>query len=443
MKIIGIILAILIGGGLLFVLLLMLPFYIMNSSFFQGAKIINSELSNQYYFKKDTIIYVSEGRFFANAGVVLKGIDRETFQVLSYDLAKDKNNVYYKGEIIDNADPLSFELLVSQIKVDEKYNYVTYSKDNNHVYFLSEILIDADTETFSLLWGQYAKDANHVFRYRVIISDAPESVKRVKNDSKNEYVNINNTIFYQNEVINVLDVASYEVVQGAFSKDNQAAYFETRMLDDIDSLSFEVINDYYQRDKSGLLYDGKCIPDSDPSSYEFISTNFSKDSKNIYYLGRILMDKSPIGFGAKEAHLLSNNNGLINLIYDTNQSFFMHQNLLTKIEKNYYSYENKIYFSYRRIVGAVISSFRVLPDESGHYSLDNKNVYYKYKKISNADISTFEVITYPFSKDKNRVYYFDRYLIDIKPDEFVYSEGMYGENIDDFSATLGEFETTS
>lgn len=92
------------------------------------------------------------------------------------------------------------------------------------------------------------------------------------------------------------------------------------------------------------------------------------------------------------------------------------------------------------IIGADSSSFKVLAEGDDEYAVDKEYVFYRGTIIFNVDITTFKVITHQFSKDKNHVYYFEKYLVGVNSDEFSYSDGMYGESIDDFSAKLGQTE---
>lgn len=63
--------------------------------------------------------------------------------------AKDKNSVYFLGDIIKDADPNSFELL------EKPY----YTKDKNYVY-LSSTKFCSYPETFSFIGNYYCKNKN-------------------------------------------------------------------------------------------------------------------------------------------------------------------------------------------------------------------------------------------------------------------------------------------
>jgi hypothetical protein len=81
--------------------------------------------------------------------------------------AKDKDHVYDRaGSVIPNADPVTFTV------VDSCANYGDYAKDANHVFFGSYVVNGADPKTFSFIGGEYfGKDARHVFYRDSIIQN--------------------------------------------------------------------------------------------------------------------------------------------------------------------------------------------------------------------------------------------------------------------------------
>ncbi len=101
------------------------------------------------------------------------GADKESFQVLSYDYAKDKNNVYYRGAIIENADPLTFESL------DPYFAY--YSQDKQYVYYQGKVVKGADSATFEDLNLELSRDKNNVYYHDKIIENADTTTFEILN----------------------------------------------------------------------------------------------------------------------------------------------------------------------------------------------------------------------------------------------------------------------
>ncbi|MCI0662069.1 MAG: DKNYY domain-containing protein [Acidobacteria bacterium] len=97
------------------------------------------------------------------------GADDSTFEILgNKKYAKDKNKVYYKGDPILGADPLTFVLL-------EGGDYANYAKDKDHVYLLYYPVLNADPNSFSEIKFPYAKDKKSIY-----CGTLPMSVKNIE-----------------------------------------------------------------------------------------------------------------------------------------------------------------------------------------------------------------------------------------------------------------------
>ncbi len=102
--------------------------------------------------------------------------DAETFEVLeNSEYARDKNSVFFVGQIIKNADPQSFELLENG-----------YAKDRDNVFLDTETVIFADPATFVQLEFPYSKDARHVFcgTIPLMLDEGDVQEFRVTNEDK-------------------------------------------------------------------------------------------------------------------------------------------------------------------------------------------------------------------------------------------------------------------
>ncbi len=90
-------------------------------------------------------------------GEIISGADSGTFTRIQLPYTKDKDNVYYYETTIPGADPSSF------VKLDN-----TYAKDKNSVYYKTNIITEADTSSFVVLRGmqledKYAKDKKNYY----------------------------------------------------------------------------------------------------------------------------------------------------------------------------------------------------------------------------------------------------------------------------------------
>jgi len=430
MKTIGIIIVIIIGISFAAVLFVFFIFFYGSTSFSNGAKVIDKNLSNQYYYKNEGVVFVSGANFFSLGAREIENSDPESFEVLAYNLAKDKNHVYHNEMIIEGADPNTFDLVSPEEIYDEKYKFFTYTKDANQVFYLYLSIKGADASSYRHLWGDFSRDDTNLYfmeKKLVAISENPE---KITNDSDENYLRIGEAVYYQMMLIESANADSFSVIKESFAKDNHAIYSGSKLLKDVDPYSFEIINDHYQRDKNRLYYETKPLLKSDPDSYEFINTLFSKDKNNLYYIGNIVMDANPIKYGKREIEKLDNDRSLMNLVYDDNYTLFVKRNELTEISRIHNLYKNDVYCLSLRIIDADHKTFKVFKDCEEMYARDKDHVFSRSQIIKDADIASFQVINAQFAKDKNHVYFFERRLQDVNPDTFVYQEGMYGETIE-------------
>lgn len=127
----------------------------------------------------------------------LKGIDVETFKVLAgTNFAKDKLNVYYPIQIdcIDYVDcgVCYFSKIIIKGANPEIFKYLgkEYATSGKNVYFRGELIANADGETFKIINGPefffFAIDKNHVFKHNKIFENAdPKTFYFDKTDKRN------------------------------------------------------------------------------------------------------------------------------------------------------------------------------------------------------------------------------------------------------------------
>lgn len=114
-----------------------------------------------YVYENDTWNYVT---YDMAVGRRVKPIDvnKDEFKVYENEkFASDNKNVYLMGNKIEDADPMTFQVIADN-------GYMRYAKDKNSVYIYlkdGEIMkvFDADPETFEVLEYPYAKDKNDAY----------------------------------------------------------------------------------------------------------------------------------------------------------------------------------------------------------------------------------------------------------------------------------------
>lgn len=264
---------------------------------------------------------------------ILEGADPASFTVLSkntealgsiytndFPYAKDKNYVYFSGEIMADADPSTFELLSSE------YSLFAYAKDKNRVYYFGKALTSADLSTFTIISssGEYAKDKDNVYYSGDIVADAdPDTFEIIlsKNGEETLYAKDASRVFRvpYGEVPGA-DPDTFEVLadsQASFAKDKNNIYRSTYVLRGVDHSTFVLLKGPYDvlpaKDKNHVyLIDSgqgttKIISEADPATFVFINMDgggyYYKDAKHVYVSH--VCDEASYNCGLEESSLAS------------------------------------------------------------------------------------------------------------------------------------------
>jgi hypothetical protein len=313
---------------------------------FKIGKPVNLKVSNSYFhhYRKKLIVYSPMGNWF-ELGYFESVADVATFEPVSEDFGKDKNSVFWKGkkqlvdydtfeiddfiikdknhvynvngqkfdemEIIDNAEPKTYQLLDSSI---ENYQRNNWFKDANAVYYKNK-KIEGDPETFKPLNDAIAVDANFIYAiitYRgegnemLEVNQVIQKHKRIDGEIKpiNEtYVQIGNSIvsaFTKSEfelhtfdsIATVKNIDYWKIIVNNILINKGVQYPE------IDVESFEDLDYNFSKDKDSIYFDCKKIAQADNSSFKIISNQYSKDAKNVYFKNLIVAGANPDTFKA-------------------------------------------------------------------------------------------------------------------------------------------------
>ena len=111
--------------------------------------------------------------------VIVKDADPKTFRYLKKEYAVDRQNVYFRGEKIEKADPMTFRVI-------DGPEYFYFAADSNHVYRHNQIFKEADPATFhydkedernttGLLPDIIIRDKEHEWQYT-----PPSTIKEIE-----------------------------------------------------------------------------------------------------------------------------------------------------------------------------------------------------------------------------------------------------------------------
>ena len=411
--------------------------------------------SIDYFVDKNNIYYAYEDL------EKIQGADKNSFEILGYYIAKDKNNVYYNGKKMENVDSASIKTFGNFI-----------GKDKNRVFYITgnEDIKDADAESFEIMGDtRYFRDKNNIFVIKYS-NDFPDGEGFIKlpNIDRNSFITLSeeigkdkNGIYYIGEKINGINPNNVRVIeemgQDNYILQSENNYYLTfnsnegmydRKNDKIEAKKINNLNiDFstfkyfgilnYYKDKNSFYYHSdndlkKIKSEIDVKSAEKVLelNDFVKDKNNLYYFSNGKIEKINLNIDVNSLVFLNNNSSSYSgYIKDRNNVYFVdNENRKVKIVKNAdkntfqivngnYGVDGKnVYYNGEKLDSVGIEGLKIFDD---NYLKDNKNVYEIYttddEKIKiraiknlNIDVASFEdIFKEAFYKDKNSVYYID------------------------------------
>ena len=352
----------------------------------------------------------------------ITGADRNSFEILGYSIARDKNNVYKKGEKLGNIDIASFKYFDNGI-----------AKDKNRVFYMDERkdIKNADVKTFERMGeSYYFRDKNNVFAL------------------KNDYSDSNYNLVL--EMSKNIDRSSFDILNNEFGKDKNGVYYFGEKIDGISSNNAKVVEelgDYDYIFQSGndhylvTVNEGNSYDKSDDNTKEkfkikkinglnidydtfkyFEIYDLYKDKNNFYYHSDNDLKKIKSGIDVKSAEKMIELNDFIK---DKNNIYYFSDGKLEKINLKidvnnleYLDDGNSVFSSYLRdgknvyfvndedgkikiVKNVDKNTFKVV---NGNYGVDSKNVYYLGEKLDFVGLDGLKIFGEYYLKDKNSVY---------------------------------------
>lgn len=154
-----------------------------------GSSLLNSSLHSLYLKDKNSVYYAYSTYDYDSRDVFsvqsISHADPTTFTNLGNGFAKDKNNVWFQGKVMAEADSSTFIVDAPYDVYKRGYN----ASDANSLYSgpstVGDVIVykNADKETFtSFAGGTYAKDKNHVWYYGGVLIPEADSASFVYDD---------------------------------------------------------------------------------------------------------------------------------------------------------------------------------------------------------------------------------------------------------------------
>ena len=353
---------------------------------------------NSVYFHKDDLRKIT-------------GADKNSFEILVEYIARDKNNVYSKGEKLGNIDIKSFKYFEDGLAKDK--NRVFYIEDNKDVTGVDAKTFERMGETY------YFRDKNNVFALK---DYNPYDLEMLKNIDRNSFYTLSkeigrdkNGVYYFGEKIDGISSNNAKVVEALGGSDyilqsgndhylmtvnekdsDNNERFEIKKINglniDYDTFKYFGIYDLY-KDKNNFYYHSdndlkKIKSDIDVKSAEkMIELNdFIKDKNNIYYFSDGKLEKINLKIDVNNLEYLDDGNSVFSsYLRDGKNVYFVNDEdgkikIVKNVDKN---------------------TFKVV---NGNYGVDSKNVYYLGEKLAFVGLDGLKIFNEGYLKDKKNVY---------------------------------------
>ena len=339
--------------------------------------------SIDYFVDKNNIYYAYENL------EKIQGADKNSFEVLGYYIAKDKNNVYYNGKKMENVDSKSFKNFGNFI-----------GKDKNRVFYITgnEDIKDADAKSFEIMGDTYYfRDKNNIFVIKYS-NDFPAGQGFIKlpNIDRNSFITLSeeigkdkNGVYYFGEKIKGINPNNVRVIE-EMGQDNYILQSENNYY-----LTFNSNSDLYDRKNDKIEAKKINNLNIDFSTFKYFEIlNYYKDKNSFYYRSDNDLKKIKSGIDVKSADKVLELNDFVK---DKNNLYYFSNG---KIEKINFNIDVKS-LEFFDDIDSSYSSY--IKDRNNVYFVDNKNG--KVKIVKNADKNTFQIINGNYGVDRKNVYY--------------------------------------
>lgn len=216
--------------------------------------------------------------------------DPHTFKSINSDYGKDTKQVFYFGEILPKADPVSFVCLEWPFSRDKHYGFSTdriLSEDGSHFEIISN---PKDLKAEGVI---YARDSRRVYAKKGVVEGAdPKTFVIVPMFSWNYLAHDNKQVYWLNKPLAGVDGGSFKRLTEYHFKDKNAVWeylmanqSRWRPTPGADLHSFEGLGRFYARDKNRVYYKDVTVEGADPATFEELENRTARDKNGTYRMG--------------------------------------------------------------------------------------------------------------------------------------------------------------
>lgn len=278
-----------------------------------------------YKIKRNKVLYTYRKHYESPVLKVRRvaGAEVKSFRTLSQAYAKDEQQVYFEGVPLQNADPASFQMLAIDGLLDT---------DKNQVYYRGEIL-SKEANKFQGIGSLYYKDSHHIWmkrkdpeyhhlcRFILLTKDQVSSFELL--DGGEQLARTNKQVFYQGKEITDVNPSKIKLLGAEYWKDAHWVFFQDKKVQEADLSSFTVLRYPYAKDSLQVFYQGKKIAEAVSTTFENLPLRsgepsaYFRDQTHVYFKGKIVESADPSRF-----ELIYFPNGAASLYAKDNQSVY-------------------------------------------------------------------------------------------------------------------------
>lgn len=183
-----------------------------------------------------------QGDYFVENGIAFYhgepfgNVDLPTFIELGFGYAKDRYNVYFRGEIMEFVDPLTFRLKVPQWAHPDyddsyydrgDYRRSGYMVTSNAVLFRGRIVEKANPDSFKELGGGYARDTFRAYYMGRIMENANPDALHYLGEG---YAANTFRVYYMGKIVEQANPDSFKLLQNGYAEDTFRTYYRGKKV---------------------------------------------------------------------------------------------------------------------------------------------------------------------------------------------------------------------
>ena len=196
----------------------------------------------------------------------LSDADYRTFEDLGHGYAKDKSNVWWKGNVLPYVDAKSFRLTTQGNKPGSAPEH------------------GPDAPGYGNAPGH-----GNAPGYGPGNGPGNPGYGNIPGSYGHNYVVSGSYVYYNGEKVKGARASSFKDLGWGYAMDNFDVYYCGKEID-ASTMNFTVLTDGYAKNSFDVFFLGKEVKGASPSSFKVLSNGYAKDSFDTFYMGKKIDD---------------------------------------------------------------------------------------------------------------------------------------------------------